>query len=142
MLKCTLTISRFTIPNDSMHTSLTFQTNLRQPSQYRGVLHCEGYDYEQDPVDINNPLSDPFFTRRMKLLNIPGGFMLYGKKGIHFFSTSELLNPKMKIMLRLIRARHIFHMISDNPNCSLGIVGCSLYTRLIALKDDYHKTKN
>ena len=30
-------------------------------------------------------------------------------------------------------------MISDNPNVSLGIVDCSLYTRRIALKDDYHK---
>ena len=32
-------------------------------------------------------------------------------------------------------------MISDNPNVSLGIVDCSLYTRRIALKDDYHKTR-
>ena len=24
-------------------------------SEYKGVLHCEGYDYEQDPEDINNP---------------------------------------------------------------------------------------
>ena len=30
--ECTLTISRFTIPMDSMHTRLTFQTSLRQPS--------------------------------------------------------------------------------------------------------------
>ena len=30
-------------------------------------------------------------------------------------------------------------MISDNPNVSLGIVDCSIYTRRIALKDDYHK---
>ena len=30
MLKCTLTISRFTIPMGSMHTSPTFQTTLRQ----------------------------------------------------------------------------------------------------------------
>ena len=29
-------------------------------------------------------------------------------------------------------------MFSDNPNFSLGIVDCSLYTRRIALKDDYH----
>ena len=29
---CTLTVSRLTIPMDSMHTSLTFQTTLRQPS--------------------------------------------------------------------------------------------------------------
>ena len=24
-------------------------------SKYKGVLHCEGYDYEQDPEDISNP---------------------------------------------------------------------------------------
>ena len=32
-------------------------------------------------------------------------------------------------------------MISDNPNVSVGIVDCSLYTRRIALKDDYHKKR-
>ena len=48
-------------------------------SEYKGVLHCEGYDYEQDPDDIANPLPDPFFPRRMKLLSRPHGFMLYGK---------------------------------------------------------------
>ena len=91
-------------------------------SEYKGVLHCEGYDYEQDPEDINNPLPDPFFTRRMILLSRPDGFMLYGKLEIDFFSTSELLYPNMKIGLRLIRARPNFYMISDNPNVSLGIV--------------------
>ena len=59
--------------------------------------------------------------------------------GVDFFSTSELLYPNMKVRLRLIRARPIFYMISDNPNVSLGIIGCSLYTRRTALKDDYHK---
>ena len=110
-------------------------------SEYKGVLHCEGYDYEQDPEDIANPLPDPFFTRRMKLLSRPDGFMLYGKLGFDFFSTSELLYPNMKIRLRLIRARPNFYMISDNPNVSLGIVDCSLYTRRIPLKDDFHKKR-
>ena len=110
-------------------------------SEYKGVLHCERYDYEQDLEDISNPLPDPFFTRRMKLLSRPAGFMLYGKLGIDFFSTSELLYPNMKIRLRLIRARHNFYVTSDNPNVSLGIVDCSLYTRRIALKDDYHKKR-
>ena len=32
-------------------------------------------------------------------------------------------------------------MISDNPNVSLGIVDCSLYSWRIALKDDYHKKR-
>ena len=108
-------------------------------SDNKGVLHCEGYDNEQDPEDISNPQSDPFFTRRMKPLSRPDGFVLYGKLGMHFSSTSELLYPNMKIRLRLIRARPNFYMISDNPNVSLVIVDCSLYTRHIALKDDYHK---
>ena len=29
-------------------------------SEYKGVLHCEGNDYEQDPEDISSPLPDPF----------------------------------------------------------------------------------
>ena len=111
-------------------------------AEYEGVLHCEGYDYEQDPEDISNHrLLDPFFTKRMKLLSRPDSFMLYGKLGIDFFSTSELLYSNMRIKLRRIRARPNFHMISDNPNVSLGNVGCSLYTRRIALKDDYYKKR-
>ena len=47
----------------------------------------------------------------------------------------------MKIRLRLSRARPNFYMISDHPNVCLGIVDCSLYTRRIALKNDYHKKR-
>ena len=105
-------------------------------------MHCEGYDYEEFRDEIMEaPLSEPFFTRRMKMLSRPDGFMFYGKLGVDFFSTSELLYPNMKIRLRLIRARPNFYMISDNPNVSLGIVDCSLYTRRIALKGDYHKKR-
>ena len=86
-------------------------------------------------------LSEPFLTRRMKLLSRPDGFMLYVKLGVDFFSTSELLYSNMKVKLRLIRARPNFYKISGNPNVSLVIVDCSLYTRSIALKDDYHKKK-
>ena len=111
-------------------------------SDHKGVLHCEGYDYEEFPDEIMEaPLSEPFFTRRMKMLSGPDGFIMCGKLGVDFFSTSELLYPNMKIRLRLIRARPNFYMISDNPNVSLGIFDCSLYTRRIALKDDYHKKR-
>ena len=44
----------------------------------------------------------------------------------------------MKIRVRLNRARPNFYRISDNPNVNLGIVDCYLYTRHIALKDNYH----
>ena len=67
--------------------------------------------------------------------------MLYGKLGIDFFSISELLYPNKKNRLHLIRARPSFYMTSEKPNVSLGIVDCSLYTRRIALKDDYHKKR-
>ena len=64
-----------------------FSNNFKAAiSEYKGVLHCEGYDYEQDPEDISNPLPDPFFTRRMKLLSRPDGFMLYGKLAIEFLN--------------------------------------------------------
>ena len=87
-------------------------------------MHCEGYEYEEFLDEIMEaPLSEPFFTRRMKMLSRLDGFMLCGK------------------MLRLIRARPNFYMICDNHNVSLGIVDCSLYTRRFALKDDYHKKR-
>ena len=111
-------------------------------SDYKGVLHCKGYDYEQFFDEfMEAPLSEPFFTRRMKMISRLDGFMLYGKLGVDFISTSELLYPNMEIRLRLIRARPNFYSISDNPNVSLGIVDCSLYTCRIALKDDYHKKR-
>ena len=110
--------------------------------EYKGVLHCEGYDYEEFPDEIMEaPLSEPFFTRKRKMLSRPDGFMLYGKLGVDFFSTSEFLYPNMKIRLRRIRAKPNCYMISDNPNVSLGTVDCSIYTRRIALKDDYHKKR-
>ena len=65
-------------------------------SEYKGVLHCEGYDYEEFPDEIMEaPLSEPFFTRRMKMLSRPNGFMLYGKLGVDFFS--PLLNYYIQI---------------------------------------------
>ena len=35
--------------------------------EYKGVLHCGGYDYEQDPEDISNPLSDRFFYKENEI---------------------------------------------------------------------------
>ena len=75
------------------------------------------------------------------MLSGPDGFMLYGKLTVDFVSTSQLLYPNKKTRLRLIRARPDFYMISDNPNVSLGNVDCSLYTRRIALNDDYHNKR-
>ena len=124
--------------------SLTFQTTLWQASlNTREFCIVKAMTMNRILRIILTPYLIPFylFTRRMKLLSRPDGFMLYGKLGIDFLSTSELLYPNMKSRLRLIRARPNFYMIRDNPNVSLGTVDCSLYTRCIAFKDDYHKKR-
>ena len=79
------------------HISKNFKCTL---SGYKGVFHCQGYDYEEYPENL---LEGPFFTRRMKLYSRRDGFMLYGRLGIDFFTTSELLYPNMKVQIRLIR---------------------------------------
>ena len=117
------------------HISNNFKSTL---SDYKGVLHREGYDYEDDPKNL---VEGPFFTRRMKLYSRPDGFMLYGKLGIDFLTTSELLYPNMKVRIQLTRARPNFYMISENPKVSLGIVDCSLYTRGVMLKEDSHNKR-
>ena len=124
----------------TFYTSNNFKGAI---SQYKGVLHCEGCDYEELPDEIMEAaLSEPFSTRRMKLLSRPDGFMLYGKLGVDLFSTSELLYPNMKVGLRLIRARPNFYMISDNLNVSLGIVDCHftlvvLLSRMIITRNEW-----
>ena len=109
-------------------------------SEYKGVFHCKGYDYEEFLDEtMEARLSEPFFTRRMKMPRRPDGFVLYGKLAVNFFSTFESLHQDMKVRLRIIRAKLFFNMISDNPDVSLENIDRTLYTRRIALKDDYHR---
>ena len=110
-------------------------------SEYKGVLHCEGYDYEEFPDEVlEAPLSEPFFTKKMKMLSRPDGFMLHGKLGVDFFSTSELLYPNMKVRLRLTRARPNFYIISDNPTLASELL--IVHFTLVVLLSGMIITKN
>ena len=85
------------------HKSYIFNNFKGAISENEGILHCEGYNYEKFPDEIMEaPLSEPFFTRRMKMLSRPDGVVLSGKLGVDFFSTSELFYQNMKIRLGLI----------------------------------------
>ena len=117
------------------HIFKNFESTL---SEDKGVLQCEGYDYEEDPKNL---LEVPNCTRRTKLYSRPDGFMLYGKLGIDFLTTSELLYPKNEVRIRLSRALPNFYMISENRNDSLGIADDFLYSRRVMLKEDYHKER-
>ena len=77
----------------------------------------------------------------MKQLSRADCFKLFGIMWVDIFSISELVYPNMKIRLRLIRTTPNVYMFSDNPDVSLGIVDFSLYTRRVALKDDYHQKR-
>ena len=53
-------------------------------SKNKGVLYCKGYDYEEEFPDeiMETPLSEPFFTRRVKIFSKHDDSMLYGKPGL------------------------------------------------------------
>ena len=67
------------------HKSYTSNNFLGAISEYNGVLHCESYDFEANPDDIQDSLlSDLFFSSRLKVLARSDGFTLYGKMGVEF----------------------------------------------------------
>ena len=55
------------------HKSHIFNNFKSTLTDYKRVLHCEGFDYEEDP---ESRLEGPFFTRRLKLCCRLDGFML------------------------------------------------------------------
>ena len=55
------------------------------------------------------------------------------------FTCEKLLIPKTNVRIKLIRARPNFYMLSDNPNVSLNIVDCSLFTRRILVAESNHQ---
>ena len=123
-----------------MHTSVTFPTFstgllcMQRSFALRGIRMCKISWWV-----FGNAIVSTSFTERMKMLSKPDGFILFFKVGVDFFSTSELLFPKMKFRLRLIRARPMLNTISDNPSVTLRNVVFSVYTCRIAFEDNYHK---
>ena len=109
-------------------------------SPVKGLLLWEVYGYEECPDKMMDALlSEPPFREENGTNPQIYGFKLYGKLGVDFFSSSELLFSNIKVRVRIIRARPNFYMNNDNPSISVRTVDCSLYTRHIALKDYYHK---
>ena len=51
--------------SNGLHAHKTYiSNNLKAAiSEFKVILHCEGYDHEQDPGDFSNPLLGPFFLQ-------------------------------------------------------------------------------
>ena len=103
----------------------------------KGILACHWYNFEEYPEAF-----DLFpFTDKANSLGSGIFFSLYGRLAIDLFTCENLLLPKTKIRIRikLIRVRPNFYMLSDNPNVTLKIVDCSLFTRRILAAEPNHQ---
>ena len=119
-----------------------FSNNFKPAiSEYRGVLPCEGYDYEEfSDGMMEAPLSELFFTKIMKMLTRHNGLLSYGRLRDDFFSISDLLNPEMKIRLRLIRVRPSSTRLATTPTLVLEFL--IAHSILVVLLSKMINTKN
>ena len=101
----------------------------------KGLLACHGYSFAKDPDGFDmHP-----FTDRRNSLGTGITFSLYGRLAIDLFTSEKLLLPNTQARIKFIRARPIFYMLSDNPNVSLKVVDCSLFTRKILVAEPNHQ---
>ena len=126
-----------------MRTNLTFPTTSRQPSlNTREFCTTRGTTMKSFMMKLWKRLCLNLFSQgEWNCLADLMASCCMVNWGVDIFSTSELPDPNRKIRLQLIRARLNFYKISDNPNVNLGIVDCSLDTRRIVLKADYHNKR-
>ena len=141
MLKFSWKINIYTIQVDSMSTSPTIpKTSRRQSLSTWEFCIARGTIWTISGQIYGIVFAWTFFHKENEIAQRTRWlFLLLVKLGVDFSSNFQLLNPIMKLKLRQFRAGPNFYIFSDNRNVSLGIVGCSLYTRRIALKHDYHK---
>ena len=138
MLRCISSISKIALQMDCMRRGFTYPTTSMEPSLSTGELcTAKVMTMKNVPMRLWTLPCPPFSTRKMKMLSRPDVLCNVLNWRLTF-STSELLYPQMKNRLRVIRARPYFFLISDNPNVTLGIVDCSLYTCCNALRNGYH----
>ena len=101
----------------------------------KGILTCHLYSFEEYPEAF-----DMYpFTDRATSLGSGITFSLYGRLAIDLLTCEKLILPKTKVRIKLIRARPNFYMLSDNPNVSLKIVDCSLFTKRILVAEPNHQ---
>ena len=101
----------------------------------KGILACHRYSFEEYPDEFDmHP-----FTDRANSLGTGITFSFYGRLAIDLFTCEKLLLPNTKVRIKLSRARPNFYMLSDNPNVSLKIVDCSLFTRRILVAEHNHQ---
>ena len=99
------------------------------------MLACHEYSFENFPNAFDmHPFTDRAIYLRTLII-----FSLSGRLTIDLYTCEKLLLPNTKVRMELIRARPNFYMESDNPNVSLKIVDCSLFTRRNLVAEANHQ---
>ena len=90
----------------------------------KGIVACHAYSFEEfpDAFDLQP------FTDRANSLGSGITFSLFRRLAIKLFTCEKLLLPNTIVRIKLIRANSNFYLLSDEPNVSLKIVDCSLFT--------------
>ena len=99
-------------------------------------MTCHGYEIEKEPSDFEK---SSFIDREEELL-LKNGTTYYGKLAIDLFQCEKLLLSNTKVRLKLIRARPNFYMIFYNPQVSLKVIYCFLFTRRVVVNEVNHQT--
>ena len=101
----------------------------------KGILAFDGYSFEVflDAFDMHP------FTVRANSFGTGITFSLYGRLAIDLFTCKKLLPQNTKVQIKLIRARLYLYQLSYNPNVSLKVVDCSLFTTGILLAEPNHQ---
>ena len=100
-----------------------------------GKFACHGYNLKgyREAFDMYP------FTDRANSLRSGITFSLYGRLAIDLLTCEKTLKQKTKNRNKVKRARPKFYMLSDNPNVSLKIVDCLLFTRRILVAEPNHQ---
>ena len=99
------------------------------------IIVCLGYSFEEFPDAFD---MHPFTDRANSLATVIT-FSLYGRLVIDLFTCEKMLLPNTKVRFKLVRARPNFYRLSDNPNVSLKIVDCLLFTRRLLVTEHNHQ---
>lgn len=122
--------------NNLYHHKVLMETEVSHPTECKkGLLFCQGYEYETDPSDIEDGSA---FEKRRDRLTEDGTIYVYGKVNADFFGTDKYILPGVEVRLRLTRAPNTLVTISDSTDREYGLVikKASLFVHKLELQHE------
>ena len=110
------------------------ETELSHPPECKkGLLFCQGYEYEEDPSDIVGGVA--FVNRRLAVGTTRN---LYGKLAVDFLGTDKYILPGVEMRLNLTRASNDFVSLAQSGatnTYAIKIKRASVHVRKLELRN-------